>query len=125
MADYTLNKTGAQIDALHSQQDWMFAKYDNGNQSGAITLTPSNGAAQESGITGNITGVTCGLSATYPYLIWDVATSGNSYTFDATGFVTDGGNSIILPDTGKARLLFSLDADGTTKHLYLVGTDIS
>lgn len=125
MADYTLSKTGPQINALHAQQDWMFARYDNGNQSGALTLDPSKGATQKSTITGNITGVTCGLSTTYPYMIWDITTSGNGYTFDATGFVTDGGDSITLPNTGKARLLFSLDINGVTKQLYLVATNMA
>ena len=104
---------------------WQFAAHNNGSQSGAVTLTPSNGATQESVITGNITGITCALSATYPYVVWDITTDGNDYTLDATGFVTDGGDAITLPDTGKARLLFSLDADGTTKHLYLVSTDVA
>lgn len=122
----TVDETKSLSDkAEKSVTDWMFATHDNGPQSGAVTLTPSNGATQESAITGNITGITCALTATYPYLVWDIETDGDSYTLDATGFVTDGGNAITMPDTGKARLVFSLDADGTTKHLYLVSTDVA
>lgn len=107
-----------------SQVEWMFTAYDNGSQSGAVTLTPANGAMQKSAITANITGLTCALSATYPYIVWELTTDG-SYTIDLTGYETDGGNAITLPDTGKCIITLSLSADGSTKHALLSATDMA
>lgn len=108
-----------------AQFAWMFTTHDNGSQSGAVTLTTSNGATQKSTITGNITGLTCALSTTYPYLVWEVTTNGIGYTLDLTGYETDGGNAITLPDTGKAIIILSLSADGSTKHALLSATDMA
>lgn len=117
--------TAAEAKAASNFTVWQSATHDNGNQSGAVTLTPSNGATQKSTITGNVTGLTCALSATYPYIIWEVTTNGIGYTLDLTGYETDGGNAIKLPNTGKAIILLSLSADGTTKHALLSATDVA
>jgi hypothetical protein len=122
--DQYLDKGGAN-EVSAAQIAWQSATHDNGNQSGAVTLTPSNGATQKSTITGNVTGLTCALSATYHYLIWEVTTNGDDYTLDLIGYETDGGNAIKLPNTGKAIILLSLSADGTTKYALLSATDVA
>jgi len=107
-----------------SGYDWMFSTKDNGNVSGAVTITPTNGSRQKAAVTGNVTGLTCDLSATYPYVILSITTDG-AYTLDLMGWETDGGEAITLPDTGKCILTLMLDADGTTKYALLSATDIA
>jgi hypothetical protein len=103
---------------------WQLNAYSNGNQSGAVTITPANGARQASTITGNITGLTCALSTSYPYVIWEITTDG-AHSLDLTGWETDNGTAITLPDTGKAVLVLQLSTDGTTKYAFLAATEVA
>lgn len=102
--------------AAKSITDWMFASTTTAAKSGAVTLTPATAANQISPVTGNITGLTCALSATYPYVIWTTTTDGNGYTLDVTGWKTDGGNSVTLTDTGTDSFVLYTPDGGTTKY---------
>jgi hypothetical protein len=65
--------------------DWMFAVEEiAGDHSGNITIDPSDGHRQSISIDGNITGLTCALSATYPSIILELTTDG-AHTIDLTG----------------------------------------
>lgn len=94
------------------------------NQSGAVTIDPSLGHKQSMAVTGNITGLTCALSADYPDLIVEITTNGD-YTLDLTGWETDGGFDILLPNAGTCIIVLSLGADGATKYAFLAATGVA
>lgn len=133
MADYQLTKTGAEIDALHSQQEWMFAtKTISTALSGDVTIDPADGHRQKANVDGNIDTLSCALSATYPAVILELTTDGAyTITLEATSsypdadWETDGAGGIELPDTGKCVIVLFLSADGTTKYAVLSITEVA
>ena len=104
---------------------WQMTSYTiPGNQSGAVTIDPSLGHRQKMAVTGNITGLTCALSADYPDVIVEITTDGD-YTIDLSGWKTDGGFGILLPNAGTCVIVLTLSADGVTKYALLAATGVA